>query len=187
MPRVEVFDKEQVLGRALNLFWKNGYEATSLADLTTELEIGKGSLYNSFGSKRQLFDQCLEMYRSTAFEVMDKMLAETSDPIDGIKNFLKLHTEAMLNDPESRGCLIANSTSELAHDKEIQAFLTEHNEKMKAKFVQFLSDSHLSEKAEAIADLLLIHVTGISVMSKFIKDPKRFEASNERFIKSLEA
>ena len=171
--------------RALNLFWKKGFEATSLSDLTNELGIGKGSLYNSFGSKRQLFDQCLTMYRSNAFVVLDSLLADRTDPVAGIRNFLKFHTETMLNDPSSRGCLIANSTAEMAHDVELQKFLTEHNEIMKAKFVDFLSGGHLAEHADAIADTLLIHVTGISVMSKFIKDPMRFHASNEEFLKSF--
>ena len=171
--------------RALNLFWKNGFDATSLSDLTNELGIGKGSLYNSFGSKRQLFDQCLTMYRTNAFVVLDSILADRTDPVGGIRNFLELHTEVMLNDPSSRGCFIANSTAEMSHDVEIQKFLTEHNEIVKAKFVDFLAGSHLAEHADAIADTLLIYVTGVSVMSKFIKDPKRFHASNEEFLKSL--
>ena len=42
MPRVKSFDKEEALGKALNLFWEKGYEATSLTDLTTHLGIEKG-------------------------------------------------------------------------------------------------------------------------------------------------
>jgi TetR/AcrR family transcriptional repressor of nem operon len=45
------FSEEQALGQALELFWKKGYEATSLNDLTSKLNIGKGSFYDTFGSK----------------------------------------------------------------------------------------------------------------------------------------
>ena len=55
MPRVKTFDQKEALGKAMELFWEKGYEATSLSDLTTRLNIGKGSFYNTFGSKRQLY------------------------------------------------------------------------------------------------------------------------------------
>ncbi len=54
-----MFDEEKALGKALDLFWEKGYRATSLNDLTIRLSIGKGSFYDTFGSKKQLFDSCL--------------------------------------------------------------------------------------------------------------------------------
>lgn len=185
MPRVELFDRNKVMMKAINLFWNKGYETTSLSDLTQELGIGKGSFYNTFGSKRELFDSCLTMYREGGYATLDQLLKDQKDPISGIRKFLDFHTETMLNDSESRGCLIANSSAELAHDKEIQHFLLEHNQMMKSMIMNFLANTGLDENTEAIADALLIHVTGISVISKFIKDPKRFNASNQQFLKSL--
>jgi len=186
MPRVELFDKSEVMERALNLFWRKGYEATSLRDLTEELGIGKGSFYNTFGSKRELFNNCLSVYREGGYEVLGQILTDKEHPIDGIRNFLTLHTQAMLDDGHARGCLIANSSAEMAHDMEMQNFLLEHNNIMKSKLIDYLFGGSLAPKAEIIADALLIHVTGISVISKFMKDPERFKASNEQFLKSLE-
>lgn len=185
MPRVELFDKNEVMEKALNLFWKKGYEATSLSDLTEELGIGKGSFYNTFGSKRKLFDSCISMYRSGGYQVLDKLLSDKSDPVLGLRKFLDFHTQTMLNDTNAKGCLIANSSAELAHDEAIQGFLLEHNQEMRTRIVAYLSDSSLADNAGAIADALLIHVTGISVLSKFLKDAERFKASNEQFLKSL--
>lgn len=185
MPRVELFDRNEVMMKAMNLFWDKGYEATSLNDLTEVLGIGKGSFYNTFGSKRELFDSCLTMYREVGYATLDQLLKDQKDPISGISKFLDFHTKTMLNDSESRGCLIANSSAELSSDKAIQRFLFEHNQMMKSKIMNFLANTDLNENAETIADALLIHVTGISVISKFIKDPKRFNASNQQFLKSL--
>ncbi|MFY0674793.1 MAG: TetR/AcrR family transcriptional regulator [Bacteroidia bacterium] len=185
MPRTKKFNKEAAVISALNLFWKKGYEATSLSDLTHELKIGKGSFYDTFGSKRQLFDSCIEAYRSVSYVTLDDILSKKQDPLETVKYFINRHTEMMMADVDARGCLIANSTSELSDDKEIQALLKEHNDYMRSKISKVLQPK-FSDKSNVLADLVLNHVTGISMMSKFIKDPTRFKNSNEAFMKVFE-
>lgn len=185
MPKVELFDRNEVMKKATNLFWIKGYEATSLNDLTQELGIGKGSFYNSFGSKRKLFDSCLSLYREGGISVIEQVLNSESDPILGIKNFLDFQAENLLLDPFSKGCLLANTSAELAHDKEISSFLLENNQILKSKIIDYLSNTSLSSQAEAIGDAILIYTTGVTIISKFMKDPVRLKASNELFLKSL--
>lgn len=60
--RPRSFDRDAVLDKAIRLFWKRGYEATSVRDLTEELGIGPPSLYNAFGDKRRLFAEALYAY-----------------------------------------------------------------------------------------------------------------------------
>jgi AcrR family transcriptional regulator len=60
--RPRSFDRGAVLDKAIQLFWRNGYEATSVRDLTEELGIGAPSLYNAFGDKRRLFAEAVEVY-----------------------------------------------------------------------------------------------------------------------------
>lgn len=185
MPKVEMFDKNQALMRALNLFWSKGYEATSLSDLTQELEIGKGSFYNTFGNKKQLFQSCLEVYRSKAFETLNEVLQDKTDVTGGLEHFLNFHTKTMLDDPSSKGCLIANSTTELSHDSDMKKFLLEHNEMMRLKLSEYLDGSKYEERKEGLVDSILIYVTGISVITKFNKDPERYRKANENFLKSI--
>ncbi len=185
MPKVELFNRIEVMEKATNLFWRNGYEATSLSDLTQELGIGKGSFYNSFGSKRELFDSCLSMYREGGIAVIEQVLNSEKDPILGIKKFLDFQAENLLLDPYSKGCMLANTAAELARDKEISIFLLENNQILKSKIVKYLSDTSLSSQAEAIGDAILIYTTGVTIISKFMKDLERLKASNELFIKSL--
>ncbi len=186
MPKVELFDRNEVMKKATNLFCVKGYEATSLNDLTQELGIGKGSFYNSFGSKRELFDSCLSTYREGGISVIGQVLHSESDPILGIRKFLEFQAENLLNDPCSKGCLIANTSAEMAHDNKIASFLMENNQILKSVIVEYLSDSSLSEQSEEIADAILIYTTGVSIISKFMKDPERLKASNEQFLKSLQ-
>ena len=62
MPRPKSFDVDEVLDRAVDLFWVNGFAATSMADLVNHLGINRGSLYSTFGSKQELYERALERY-----------------------------------------------------------------------------------------------------------------------------
>ncbi|TKB50560.1 TetR/AcrR family transcriptional regulator [Ferrimonas sediminicola] len=62
MARQCSFDREEVLERAMELFWTRGYEATSVANLVEHLGINRFSLYNSFGDKKRLYHLCLRHY-----------------------------------------------------------------------------------------------------------------------------
>jgi len=185
MPRVKLFNRDEALMKALMLFWEKGFESTSLSDLTKKLGIGKGSFYDTFGSKKNLFQEALESYRATAFNTLDSMLIETANPVDGIRTFLDKHTEMMFSDPSSKGCFIVNTTTELSDDEYVQSYLCEHNEKMKFKLVEYLKKGSFSTDQEILADLILTHVTGISVLSKHIKDKARFQASNDLFMQLI--
>src|SRR5882672_8853229 len=62
MGRLKQFDPEAAVSAAMDLFWRQGYGATTPAALVDALGIGKGSLYNAFDSKRALFEQALRRY-----------------------------------------------------------------------------------------------------------------------------
>ncbi len=64
MPWEKTFDIDEATDKAIEVFWKKGYEATSMSDLTQAMQINKGSLYNAFGSKKALFDRALARYAS---------------------------------------------------------------------------------------------------------------------------
>ena len=185
MPRVKLFDVQQAMEQALDLFWQKGYESTSLADLTKHLNLGKGSFYDTFGSKKQLFKRCMNFYQSSSLEILDSILTEYSDPVEGIRHLLGVHSRMMLKDQVFKGCFIANSTTELAADDEMNEFLKDHNRIVRSKLIQLFQSSPYEKESGTIADLVITQMTGISVMSRVVKDPHRFIASNELFMKVL--
>jgi len=65
MGRPLEFDPSEALGKALELFWRHGYEGTSLTDLTTAMDIVRPSLYATFGHKEDLFRKVVDLYWST--------------------------------------------------------------------------------------------------------------------------
>lgn len=188
MPRVKKFKEQEAVQKAMNIFWAKGFEATSLSDLTKGLGIGKGSFYDTFGSKQALFNRALREYQESGMERLDQMLAASPDPQEGIMKFVLGHTQSILNDPESKGCLVANSSAECSEDGEVQAFLANHNELIRAKLAAYLGPKVKGkQRSEALAHLVMNHMTGISVMSKVIKDPQQFADSNQLFLEMLNA
>lgn len=99
------FDKDEALGKALDLFWKNGYEGTSLTDLTTVMGINKPSLYSAFGNKEQLFLQAIDLYEKRPeayfYSAMQKKTAYLVT-----QAMLRGAAERMANADHPQGCVI---------------------------------------------------------------------------------
>ncbi|WP_433345998.1 TetR/AcrR family transcriptional regulator [Microtetraspora malaysiensis] len=74
--RPRSFDRDAALDKAIRLFWRRGYEATSVRDLTEELGIGAPSLYSAFGDKQQLFTEALRVYDERYGGFIDRALAD---------------------------------------------------------------------------------------------------------------
>lgn len=100
--------------RAMEAFWTHGYRGISPAQLADATGITKGSLYNAFPSKRDLFDACLERYQSD-LSAMAERLRETPGPTrDAVRFILRSIVDDDLAQPQRRGCLIGNTAVELA-------------------------------------------------------------------------
>lgn len=113
MARHREFDENQVLERALEVFWRRGYASTSVEDLTAATGLGRGSLYGAFGGKEALFITCLRRYMQGSQEAVRQALRHP-DPRQAITT---LFTEmiARYGDPNSpSGCLHTNTVLENA-------------------------------------------------------------------------
>ena len=117
MPWEKQFDKQAALGRALDAFWINGYEATSMQDLVDCTGVNRGSLYATYGDKRALFLASLQAYD----DKRRSMLSEISES------------------GGNRGCFLTNTALELAaHDTEIRQIVAKAQEDVEAYFVRLI-------------------------------------------------
>ena len=113
MPWQKSFDLDTALDRAVQIFWAKGYEGTSMADLVDQMGINKGSLYNAFGSKQELFTKALLKYdRDNRQKKLEKLEA-FDDPVKAITKFFDGLIEESLADKEQKGCLVFNTALEL--------------------------------------------------------------------------
>ena len=110
--RPREFDINQALESAMFVFWRNGYEGTSLNDLTTAMNINRPSLYAAFGDKESLFFKVLERYvEQYCSEGMRELLQHT-EIREAIAAFLNSVADLLTASRLPPGCLIANSTLE---------------------------------------------------------------------------
>lgn len=120
MSRQRLFDEDQVLDRAMTLFWRRGYEATSIQDLVDAIGINRSSLYGAFGDKRGLFLAVIDHYLARVHSERLALLIAPGAARDAIAAFFATLT-ARGGDANSRlGCLVTNTLVELApHDPEL--------------------------------------------------------------------
>lgn len=98
------FDEEAVLDRAVEVFWRQGYEGTSMSDLTGAMGINRPSLYATFGSKEQLFQRAFDRYRETKVAyVADTFEQPTAYAV--VESFLRSSADALTAGDHPRGCL----------------------------------------------------------------------------------
>lgn len=112
MPRTREFDPAAATDAAMELFWRKGYEATSVDDLVRHLGVGRGSLYAVFGSKHALYLKALERYRATMGAFVVEQIGRGLPVRDALRGWLEGTMEASLRDPDRRGCMMVNAGAE---------------------------------------------------------------------------
>ena len=105
MGRTREFDVDVAVDQALRLFWTNGYEGTSLSDLTEALGINRPSLYAAFGSKEELFRKAVDRYIAThGREVGEALDAPTAREV--ATRILRFYADAGGREELPQGCLV---------------------------------------------------------------------------------
>jgi TetR/AcrR family transcriptional regulator, transcriptional repressor for nem operon len=171
--RVREFDIDDATQVAMDLFWSQGYELTSLNDLISATHLSKSSFYQAFGSKRELFTRCLSLYESGLVDNMTALLADSSSGLDFINKILLSVADETRGLKSRRGCLLMNTASEFAQsDADISKRVRHGKQQMLKVFVKAVHqaqlEKHISKKdePEVIADYLLACVSGLKTMVK---------------------
>ncbi|MBV8276293.1 MAG: TetR/AcrR family transcriptional regulator [Verrucomicrobia bacterium] len=105
--RPREFDQETALDQALELFWRQGYEGTSIADLRKAIGITAPSLYAAFGSKEELYRRVLERYLAGLGRTLADALRDERDTYTAVKRFLLESAEKFASPKYPPGCLIS--------------------------------------------------------------------------------
>ncbi|CAM5575642.1 TetR family transcriptional regulator [Streptomyces avidinii] len=114
--RPRSFDRAAALDKAMFAFWENGYEATSISDLTASLGIGAPSLYAAFGDKRKLFDEVVVVYGGRYAEFAAVALVEEPTAREAVGRVLREAAEIYTDPAHPPGCMVisaaVNTTSQ---------------------------------------------------------------------------
>jgi TetR/AcrR family transcriptional regulator, transcriptional repressor for nem operon len=119
--RPRAFDTDEALSRALDVFWSRGYAGTSIQDLVDGLGVQRGSLYAAFGDKHSLYLKAVELYARHNRDQLTTMLA--SGPVLPALREMLLDPGTVTGAAGGRGCLMGNTTAELAPGDEQASLL----------------------------------------------------------------
>lgn len=134
MGRHRGFDQRAVVTAARQLFWERGYEGASLPELEAVTGLNRSSLYNTFGSKRGLFDAAVESYLVEVVRPRLAVLMQDPVPPGAVTTYVQNLRTALL-DAQSmsarNGCLLINTAgSTLGHDKVTQATVDAYRQEL---------------------------------------------------------
>lgn len=173
MGRPRSFDADVVLDRAVELFWRKGYEATTVQDLTAATGLKPGSLYGAFGDKHGLFLAAVDRY-------MERVVADALSTLDGdgsprarLRRFFETVVEGILCGRRRWGCLMTNSAVErAARDPAIAAKVAANTKRIEDAFRRVIEAGRAAGEfprardARASARLLTCVLQGLNVIAK---------------------
>jgi TetR/AcrR family transcriptional repressor of nem operon len=172
MGRNRGFDVDEALGSALRTFWEHGFDATSMQDLCQAMKIQPGSVYATFGGKRDLFAAALRRYVETVSAEAVTRITSAPSGLQGLRDYFAQLVDAMVDGDRQWGCLITNSLVEFAgRDPELVGLMSLHLANLRAAFGSALTrardDGELRPGAgPESADLLVAVVQGMNVLAK---------------------
>jgi TetR/AcrR family transcriptional regulator, transcriptional repressor for nem operon len=180
MPRTKEFEPQAALDAAMELFWRRGYEATSLRELLDAMGIGRGSFYDTFGDKHDLFLAALDRFQEVRTFWVYEVLREAG--LDGIQEVFRRTIEGLTEFEPRRGCLLANSAVELApYDPEVARRISGYVGRTEAAFEEALirarDDGEIPADSDtkALARFLVTTLHGLRVLARAGSDREALE------------
>lgn len=141
MPRRRSFDPDEVLQRAMVLFWERGFEAASIQALTAAMGINRFSMYNTFGDKQALFLAALDYYTEHyATTVLSPLLTVQPD-LSHVRAYFDAFLNQLREPPGSLGCLLVLSGAERTEDAPTRERTAAHRERTRLAFERALRNA----------------------------------------------
>jgi TetR/AcrR family transcriptional repressor of nem operon len=192
--RTKEFDPDAALRSALELFWRRGYEATSMSDLVAHLGVGRASLYATFGNKRELYLKALERYEQARLPEMVRELSRPGPALPGVRALVRRYAdEAAADGPRRLGCFVTNTAAELAPHDPAAARQVERNwdhleSVLHSALVRARAQGELPAGRDplALARMLLVLLQGLRVVGKASADPGRVRDAAEQALALLD-
>lgn len=170
------FDRDQALDKAVQLFWEHGYEATSMQDLVNAMGVNRASLYQTYGSKQELYLASLERYAAQILAHVTGLLDKPGTPLSKLRD-LFVHVIEQSLDGNMQGCFINNTAVELGpHDatlaEKIRGIWVQFEDLFAMRLQQAIKQNQLPADTDPrqLAQLLNINLQGLMVKTKANSD-----------------
>lgn len=159
------FEPQAALQAALDVFWRQGFEATSLDDLTAAMGLSRSSFYGTFGSKQAVLLASVQTYVDRIFASLESCASSEPDPVKAARAMFNTITG---HSSDARGCLFVNSVTELApRDPDLGRLARIHVDRVIALIASMLTRAEFSESvASSRAAALVSCAFGATVLRK---------------------
>ncbi|MCX4822931.1 TetR/AcrR family transcriptional regulator [Streptomyces sp. NBC_01142] len=194
MARTKEFDPDAALQAALELFWRRGYEATSMADLVEHLGIGRASIYATFGNKHALYLKAMDRYAETCHPQLFDELSQPGPALPAVRAVVRrFATESTADEGRRNGCFVTNTAAELGpHDadaaRRVEISWENIETLIHSALVRAQAQGELDKDREprALARMLLVLMQGMRVVGKTSGDPGRVGDAAEQALTLLD-
>ncbi len=170
--RPRIFDREEALRGALSLFWQQGYEPTSIAQLCDVMQINKPSLYAAFGSKSDLFLEAVNYYETTYWSEVWRNMFFEPNLRKAIQDFFVISAEILTSQEIPCGCMVVLaainiSASETEILKTIRQLRLEGYDWFRKRLIKGQQDGQLDMDVDidALAVALNTFLEGLSIQA----------------------
>ena len=190
MARPRSFDPDEALDLARDVFWRKGFQSTSLDDITSATGLAKPSLYAAFGDKNALFLKVLDRYHQRIVANAERVLKEGPSAREAIGRWLTGFIPFCSGVRGTRGCLSINTAADGASDqKEVRKRVERFNRKLE----ELLSNRLRADRAQfsgafdadSAAHTIMAIYLGLMVMAKDAPDAARVRATLNQAMKLL--
>jgi TetR/AcrR family transcriptional regulator, transcriptional repressor for nem operon len=171
--RPKAFDRETALAQAMQVFWRVGYEATSMQQLVDGMGISRQSLYDTFGDKHHLYIEALEHYRRSVVKTFLEPLQSSKPLHKRLELMFEQLVEESVTDKHRKGCLIVNATLERANHDDAVLGLIEDNFNTSVvrfeslfRFARDRGELKSKQSPQALAVFLVHSISGFRVLAK---------------------
>lgn len=193
MPIPKQYNRQEVLDRAIELFRRQGYSATSTAELVEVLGINRKSMYAEFGSKQELFEAALDRYSAVNLSRVLAPIEASDADAESIKKAFEGYASASETQYSGLGCLMANTAAERAAlDPRCAKYVDAYLERLQKGFRNALENARDKGQlnTDASIDDLVAHfvnaVVGISVLLRANASPELMFAASRGIVSPLE-
>ena len=153
MARPREFDRETALRKAIRLFSQKGFAATSTDELMRAMDVGRQSMYDTFGDKRALFLEALEMYVMESVSSINAELEKPGSALSAIRNALVTFAERKDLSSEE-GCMGLNSICEFGQrDADVMRITSNAGRRQRKTLMRVLTKARKQREIRSDADL----------------------------------
>ncbi|QBY05668.1 TetR/AcrR family transcriptional regulator [Thalassotalea sp. HSM 43] len=186
MAKTAKFDRQDVVDRATNLYWKKGFHATSMRNLQDEIDLRPGSIYAAFGSKDGLFKEALRNYTDMGLAQLEQLTVEYDSPITVLKAFIKAQVIDSQENAPNGVCMLSKTISELTEENQDLIDITkQHLAEIANEFIVLIKQAQdmslikSNKSAEDLASHLQVQIAGLRTFAKVHNDKDKLDAMIE--------